>query len=142
MAKVNTKDPGATTFPPDAQQLYDGFLSYATASDYQAARRVEAFLESIHKLAPRAGGVIRRLQVCRDGSDFKLPKIQRESFPDEDPIWKIIVSQLQKARYLLGTLFAGGSSVPVGRKGGRLVCRKQRASLGAPACNRRTGSSP
>lgn len=80
---------------------YDGFLSYSAASDYQTARRVEAFLEAFHKLAPPAGAAIRQLHVCRDGSDFKLPKLTRRESADEDPIWEIIVSQLIKAKYLL-----------------------------------------
>src|SRR5215469_13555193 len=80
---------------------YDGFLSYATASDYQTARKVESFLESFHKLAPPAGASIRQLQVCRDASDFKLPKPSSGEAADEDPIWHIILSQLQQAKYLL-----------------------------------------
>jgi WD40 repeat protein len=80
---------------------YDGFLSYATASDYQTARQVESFLESFHKLAPPAGAVIRQLQICRDGSDFKLPEASGGEGADEDPIWQIILSQLQRAKYLL-----------------------------------------
>jgi len=80
---------------------YDGFLSYATATDYQNARRIESFLESFHKLAPPTGAVIRRLQICRDGSDFTLPKGERDIAAAGDPIWQIILSQLQQARYLL-----------------------------------------
>jgi WD40 repeat protein len=80
---------------------YDGFLSYSAASDYQTARRVEAFLEAFHKLAPPAGAVIRQLHICRDGSDFKLPKHTGRESAHEDPIWEIIVSQLMKAKYLL-----------------------------------------
>jgi len=79
---------------------YDGFLSYSTGSDYQTARRVEVFLESFHKLTPPAGAVIRRLQICRDGSDFRLPKSSQKPSAS-DPIWEIIESQLEKAQYLL-----------------------------------------
>ena len=94
---------------PDFQ--YDGFLSYSTVSDYQTARRVESFLESFHKLTPPAGTVIRRLQVCRDGSDFRLPKLAKRS-PDHDPIWEIIVTQLEKARYLLVLCSPGAVASP------------------------------
>lgn len=80
---------------------YDGFLSYATTSDYQNARKIESFLESFHKLASPAGAVIRRLQICRDGSDFALPKRERDSAATGDPIWQIILAQLQQAKYLL-----------------------------------------
>jgi WD40 repeat protein len=79
---------------------YDGFLSYSTTADYQTARRMEAFLEAIHKLASRDTPV-RHLQICRDGSDFRLPNAARERPPDDDPIWDIIHSQLAESRCLL-----------------------------------------
>jgi WD40 repeat protein len=90
---------------------YDGFLSYSTASDYQSGRRVEAFLESFHRLTPPTGAVIRRLQICRDGSDFRLPKIAR-GLSDYDPIWAIIVSQLENAKYLLVLCSPGAVASP------------------------------
>jgi WD40 repeat protein len=90
---------------------YDGFLSYSTASDYQSGRRVEAFLESFHKLKPPTGAVIGRLQICRDGSDFRLPKVTRE-LSDSDPIWAIIRSQLENAKYLLVLCSPGAVASP------------------------------
>jgi WD40 repeat protein len=90
---------------------YDGFLSYATTSDYENGRRVEAFLESFHKLTPPEGAAIGRLQICRDGSDFRLPKVARGP-SDSDPIWAIIVSQLESAKYLLVLCSPGAVASP------------------------------
>lgn len=80
---------------------YDAFISYSTAPDYARARKVEAFLESFHKALAPAGVSIKQLQICRDGSDFRLPRNRQNALADNDPIWQIIVGELSKARYLI-----------------------------------------
>jgi WD40 repeat protein len=82
---------------------YDAFISYSTATDYQCARKTEAFLEAFHKTPVPAGATIHRLQICRDGSDFRLPTKKHDpaNDSDEDPVWQTILSELRNARYLL-----------------------------------------
>ena len=87
--------------PPVAGFQYDAFLSYSTRADYSQARKVEAFLESFHKNLTPAGVSIRQMQICRDGSDFKLPVNRPATLGDNDPIWDIIVGELSKVRYLI-----------------------------------------
>jgi WD40 repeat protein len=79
--------------------IYDGFLSYSSRSDYQTARRLESFLESFHKAASRSA-IIRPLQICRDGSDFRIPG---RRIPDiaEDAVMEIVSKELVKSRVLL-----------------------------------------
>ena len=81
---------------------YDAFISYSTRTDYHIARRMESFLESFHKTSAPSNVQIRRLQICRDGSDFKLPA-NREKAPAEgyDPVWEIILGELSRSRYLI-----------------------------------------
>jgi WD40 repeat protein len=73
---------------------YDAFLSYTARSDYRRARRIESFLEGFHAAS---GAGVRRLQICRDGSDFRLPRERA----DGDVVWQIIRSQLEQSRRLL-----------------------------------------
>jgi WD40 repeat protein len=82
---------------------YDAFISYATATDYNCARKTEAFLEAFHKTPGPAGVTIRKLQICRDGSDFRLPTKEPAGAhaSDRDPVWQTILSELCAARYLL-----------------------------------------
>ena len=93
--------------PPDTGRKYpyDAFLSYSSRADYERARRIEAFLESIHKTPAASGVTVPPLRICRDGSDFRLPRSAEESLPQEDeekdPIWKIIRAELAKSRGLL-----------------------------------------
>ncbi|HEY0375640.1 MAG TPA: TIR domain-containing protein [Pyrinomonadaceae bacterium] len=81
---------------------YDAFISYSSRYDYNRARKVESFLESFHRIHAPAGSTIRRLQICRDGSDFKLP-VNRGAVPleQDDPVWDIIRAELVKSRYLI-----------------------------------------
>ena len=81
---------------------YDAFISYSSRTDYSRARKVEGFLESFHRTPAPSGSIIRRLQICRDGSDFKLP-VTRGAVPlkQNDPVWEIIRSELAKSRYLI-----------------------------------------
>ena len=65
-ARDSQRDPPIETFK------YDAFVSSST-TDYNNARRIEAFLEAFHKTPAPAGITIRQLQIYRDGSDFRLP---------------------------------------------------------------------
>jgi len=111
--------PPAEDYPtPDYQ--YDAFISYSTRTDYNRARKIEAFLESFHRTPAPAGVTLRRLQICRDGSDFTLP-VRRGAVPLEqsDPVWSIIGPALRKSRYLLvlcspGTLDSDWVSKEIG----------------------------
>lgn len=86
--------------PPDFQ--YDAFLSYAARTDYERARKIETFLEAVHKTLGSKRLPVRQLQVCRDGSDFRL-LAKRSNHPEmpEDPIWAVLREELRKSRYLL-----------------------------------------
>src|SRR5215216_49440 len=92
---------------------YDAFISYSSTADYAHARKVETFLESFHKAQAPHGIRIRPLQICRDGSDFRLPVRRIDQAPvDSDPIWQIIQSQLSEARYLLVLCSPGAVASP------------------------------
>ena len=41
------------------------------------------------------------MQICRDGSDFKLPSNRQAIVGEHDPIWDIIEGELAKTRYLV-----------------------------------------
>jgi WD40 repeat protein len=79
---------------------YDAFLSYRSGTDYGRARWLESFLEGIHQLSSRTEGTIRALSVCRDGSDFRLPR-RRDQANAEDVVWSIIQHELERSEYLL-----------------------------------------
>jgi WD40 repeat protein len=109
--KVDTQVPERSTESPSSIQAkdspaqeyqYDAFISYSTRTDYNKARKVEAFLESFHRTQTPDGVTLRRLQICRDGSDFTLP-VRRGTvtLEQDDPVWGIIGSELTKSRYLL-----------------------------------------
>jgi WD40 repeat protein len=80
--------------------VYDAFLSYSSRSDYQAARRIESFLESFHRRVARVAGV-RPLEICRDGSDFRLPRNRTGDVHGDDAILQILGQELAKSRTLL-----------------------------------------
>jgi hypothetical protein len=83
------------------KESYDAFLSYSTRADYQHARALESFLESLHNVrgAPEE---LRVLRVCRDGSDFRLPRGVHEREGDvPGNIWPIIVAELQRSNFLV-----------------------------------------
>ncbi|HYJ89381.1 MAG TPA: TIR domain-containing protein [Pyrinomonadaceae bacterium] len=80
---------------------YDAFISYSTGGNYNQARKVEAFLESFHKALAPAGVSIKQMQICRDGSDFKLPLKRDATLAENDPVWNVIAGELSKARYLI-----------------------------------------
>lgn len=88
---------------------YDAFLSYRSGTDYDRARKIETFLEAFHKSAGSRSVAIRPLQICRDGSDFTLPR-RRNVEPTvadakakevDDPIWEIIQPELSRSQFLL-----------------------------------------
>lgn len=89
--------------------VYQAFISYSTTTDYQSARKVEAFLEGLHQMLPRDTAELPQLQICRDGSDFRLPGKKSSSTgpSEEDAVWQIILSQLTQAKYLLVLCSAG-----------------------------------
>lgn len=98
--------PAAPSAPGEEKATYDAFLSYSSRADYRCARRVEAFLESIHQTPVPHEAALRQLQICRDGSDFRLPGHRKEEPPDEDeneedPVWQIIRSELARSHYLI-----------------------------------------
>jgi hypothetical protein len=105
---------GSTTSLP---YFYDAFLSYSAGTDYDRARRIETFLESFHKGAGSRSLTVRQLQICRDGSDFTLPK-QRQKVNSNlerttgDPVWEIIEGELKKAKLFDRAVLTGALFVP------------------------------
>lgn len=84
----------------DSVFVYDAFLSYSSRSDYQGARRIETFLESFHRSVARVANV-RPLQICRDGSDFRLPRKRAEDESTVDAVLQIVGKELSKSKALL-----------------------------------------
>jgi WD40 repeat protein len=82
---------------------YDAFISYSTASDYELVRTTESFLERIHQLKTPEPLNLKKLEICLDGSDFKLPRIPYTdpTQPLPDPIKSIILEYLRKSKYLI-----------------------------------------
>lgn len=84
------------------QWVYDIFLSYASAYDYQTVRRLEAFLESFHET--KVGGVqLRPLNVCTDLSDFRLPPrdSRRERIEPSAEVAHTLKRYLDQSEFLL-----------------------------------------
>jgi WD40 repeat protein len=79
---------------------FDAFVSYAARPDYATARRVEAFLESFRSRLGAGEARVRQIEICRDGSDFRLPARPPGGEMTES-IWTIIAEELEKSRYLL-----------------------------------------
>src|SRR5881394_1025629 len=85
--------------PSSSEFEYDAFISYSNRVDYSRARKIESFLESFHRLPVPPGSPIRPLQICRDGSDFKLPVRRGSTSLDQnDPVWNIIQNELTNSR--------------------------------------------
>lgn len=83
---------------------YHAFLSYSWKADYASARRLEAFFESFHRRVSREGRAVCPLSICRDGSDFSLPKTRRaaaDEAPVADEVWAIIEAELERSQYLV-----------------------------------------
>ena len=96
---------------PDPAYKYDAFISYSFATDYARARKLESFLEAFHKSTASGPAPVHSLQICRDGSDFKLHRAQRELLASDstngteqaakDHVWEIILRELCRAKYLI-----------------------------------------
>jgi hypothetical protein len=82
-----------------AKKLYSAFLSYATDPDKDLARDVETFLENLNKNKLIESQYRRTLQVCLDGSDFKLPPVPKEA--NEASIQKLVAAHLEQADYIV-----------------------------------------
>jgi len=86
--------------------VYDAFASYATDPDTAVVRDVERFLESLHEnpLIPREHR--RKLEVCVDGSDFKVAGQRSDEV--SEPVREIIIGYMRQCRRLV--LFSGPKS--------------------------------
>jgi WD40 repeat protein len=77
---------------------FDLFLSYSTAPDYRLAAHIESYLETFHKLRGPHDLNLRPLQVCRDGSDFKLSQRADQS---SLTVENVLEQYLSRSRWLL-----------------------------------------
>jgi hypothetical protein len=85
---------------PGKRYQFDAFISYANNVDYVHARSLEAFLESVHRTV--ADSRFRQLQICRDGSDFRIPRrdiSQEAKMPDD--IWHIVQEHLEQCEKMI-----------------------------------------
>jgi hypothetical protein len=77
------------------------FISYSHASDYGLTGRIDSFLESFHKRVPaHARSRLSPLDVCVDGTDFKLPPGPAGGVVGRD-VPNVIVQHLARSRELL-----------------------------------------
>jgi len=83
------------------EHIYDLFLSYSQNPDYGLARYIEGFLESFHAMPTPNQIRLRTLSVCRDGSDFSLPKLQTLSSNGVATVRELITHELNKTKNLL-----------------------------------------
>jgi tetratricopeptide (TPR) repeat protein len=82
--------------------FYRGFVSYSTEPDYDLARTVESFIESFHLRSGIRRLRLERLEICRDGSDFKLPSRQGEQLLGPGSrIRSILDGYLDQSMYLI-----------------------------------------
>jgi WD40 repeat protein len=85
--------------PSDANDVstelfeFDAFLSYSTDPDYRLSRRVEGFLETFHLVKGPETVKLKQLQICRDGSDFRLSRVAN--------VEETLESHLRRSKYLL-----------------------------------------
>jgi hypothetical protein len=99
----------------DQKVGFDAFISYANKADLRTARRVESFLEGFHAALGQPG--VRKLEICRDRSDFRLPLEDAPSDETTKTAWDTIVTNLNRARYLIVLCSpAATQSVWVGRE--------------------------
>lgn len=83
---------------------YDLFISYSNDPDYQLSRKIEAFLESFHKLKTPDDVKLKTLAICRDGSDFSLHAVKKQAAlksNSEDYVEDVLVEYLRQSQYLL-----------------------------------------
>lgn len=111
MPPTDNADTGAGSQINTGAPVYDGFLSYRSQSDYARARRIESFLEGLHRLQAKTGTPLRPLQICRDGSDFRLPTA-RDGSAAADRVWNIIRHELERSRFLLVLCSPGATQSP------------------------------
>jgi WD40 repeat protein len=81
-------------------QSYDVFVSYTTDPDYPVSRALEKFLETFHRLKTPDRRPLRRLEVCRDGSDFSAHQAKGRR-RGQGVVEELIVSNLEASRHLL-----------------------------------------
>ncbi|MEO5999699.1 MAG: TIR domain-containing protein [Chitinophagaceae bacterium] len=87
-----------------SETTFDLFISYSNDPDYQLSRKIEAFLESFHKLKTPKDVILKVLLACRDGSDFSLHSIKKqaaETARSDDFVEDVLVQYLQRSEYLL-----------------------------------------
>ncbi len=84
---------------------YNAFISYSTDPDYKLSRKLEAFLEGFSDQAGRYDTNIKRLNICRDGTNFKLSNKGR----DEETIQRILEDYLKQSKYLIVLCSANAS---------------------------------
>lgn len=82
---------------------FDAFLSYSARADYDSVRRMESFLESFHTLKTPRELPLKKLEICTDVSDFRLPpRSQRPASPTDVPSIAAVLDQhLAQSRYLV-----------------------------------------
>ena len=88
---------------------YDGFASYATDPDRAVVRDIEILVEGLHqnKLVPPP--YRKSLELCVDGSDFRLPLRQkRADGSTQSGIREIVIAYLAQSRHLV--VFVGPES--------------------------------
>ena len=87
------------TVTVNSPSTYQLFLSYSTDPDYARAREVEAYLESLHLRPGIRALKLEKLEICRDGSDFRLPSAQDPSALT-DPVRAVLDTYLDQSAYL------------------------------------------
>lgn len=79
---------------------FEGFLSYSTVPDYALTRKTESFLEGFHSTFVGRSLKLSPLNICVDGSDFSLAKMQTASTADA-VIETLLYEHLARCRRLL-----------------------------------------
>ncbi len=80
---------------------YRAFLSYCTEPDYKLAQEIENYLESFHQRAGIKQLKLDKIEVCRDGSDFRLPTNIQKNVEPTDLISMILDSYLGQSEFLV-----------------------------------------
>lgn len=99
----SASDPVAGATDPISAEggfAYDGFASYGSARDGSVAAEIEAFLEGFHENPLVAPRYRRKLELCRDGSDFTFPTRRQPDDP-QTAMREIIRSYQALSRYFV-----------------------------------------
>jgi WD40 repeat protein len=81
---------------------YAAFASYTTDPDYRLVRKVEAFLESFHRLPTPAEVHLQRLEVCVDDSGIARPStVGGPNDPAHSTIFALLEQRLRESKNLL-----------------------------------------